>query len=87
MVQPLCLYTVLGFEGVSSLQKLVDVCGETSVVVLGAGEPGWAYWLPHRAQCLVYPQQHLVTALAGTEMGLPPSGSPQINLLLPSREH
>lgn len=36
MVQPLCLYTVLGFEGVSSLQKLVDVCGETSVVVLGS---------------------------------------------------
>lgn len=76
MVQPLCLYTVFGFEGVLSLQKLVDVCGETFVVetfcgrktfvetCVEVGEAGCAQWLPHRTHCLGYPKQHLVTPLA-----------------------
>lgn len=44
-------------------QKLADVCGETFVVVLEVEEPGCAYWLPLRAHCLVYPEQHLVQPL------------------------
>lgn len=73
MVQPLCLYTVLGFEGVLSLHpiKSLQMCGETFVVVLEVGEPGVQTGCLSELIASCTPNITWLHPWCGTEMGLP----------------